>query len=522
MFSAQRICKSITQSTPSWSYGRILGMIAALNWTVLTIIYWFAIQPKVLRQSVFGIVLGNEHRILENQNPVSWQDQIVTCLASGAIPVLIGHGQFPFDEAIPSNMWNRATVHFQLKQISQLFLALNSISKLRIMEMRRIGQMIYNRYLGSREAQMRSVLLTLSQRDGKPQPPAPVTNFRLVSSNPGRKLYIYEESSETPLVAKHNDFHRFPIYLTEVSEKTDPYWFHDSTPWSTISFTELAYTNNHSGGDFYSDLLGLEYPKEEFTVIMPVYNRLYRARKTIEGFRDVPHIHSVLVVFNNPNLNPADTEWPTINVPLKILRFKRNSLNNRFLPNNQIETEAVLAIDDDSCLTADEITFGFKTWRTNRASIVGQVSRSFTTEDKNLSYPVQCTPSYSMVLTNAAFLHKYYLHAYTWEMPGPIRQMVDEYMNGEDIAMNFLVSHISRKPPIRINNRCEIQCFGVINSLSFRLSHGEQRSKILNKLVEQFGYNPLLFSAYQARSFQYPDLHLQVFLDRIFGGDNVG
>ena len=29
--------------------------------------------------------------------------------------------------------------------------------------------------------------------------------------------------------------------------------------------------------------------------------------------------------------------------------------------------------------------------------------------------------------------------------------MVDQYMNCEDIAMNFLVSHITRKPPVKVS-----------------------------------------------------------------------
>ena len=28
--------------------------------------------------------------------------------------------------------------------------------------------------------------------------------------------------------------------------------------------------------------------------------------------------------------------------------------------------------------------------------------------------------------------------------------MVDQYMNCEDIAMNFLVSHVTRKPPLKV------------------------------------------------------------------------
>jgi len=47
-----------------------------------------------------------------------------------------------------------------------------------------------------------------------------------------------------------------------------------------------------------------------------------------------------------------------------------------------------------------------------------------------------------MVLTGAAFVHKYYLYLYTYHLPQAIRDKVDEYMNCEDIAMNFLVSQL--------------------------------------------------------------------------------
>lgn len=33
-----------------------------------------------------------------------------------------------------------------------------------------------------------------------------------------------------------------------------------------------------------------------------------------------------------------------------------------------------------------------------------------------------------------------------------IRDKVDEYMNCEDLAMNFLVSHVTRKPPIKVSS----------------------------------------------------------------------
>lgn len=45
---------------------------------------------------------------------------------------------------------------------------------------------------------------------------------------------------------------------------------------------------------------------------------------------------------------------------------------------------------------------------------------------------------------------QYFAYLYFHWMPQVIRDKVDEYMNCEDIAMNFLVSHITRKPPIKV------------------------------------------------------------------------
>lgn len=50
------------------------------------------------------------------------------------------------------------------------------------------------------------------------------------------------------------------------------------------------------------------------------------------------------------------------------------------------------------------------------------------------------------------FAPQYYAYLYSYVMPQPIRDMVDEYINCEDIAMNFLVSHITRKPPIKVSD----------------------------------------------------------------------
>lgn len=57
----------------------------------------------------------------------------------------------------------------------------------------------------------------------------------------------------------------------------------------------------------------------------------------------------------------TDSVWPKIRVPLTVVRTAENKLSNRFFPYDEIETEAVLAIDDDIImLTSDELQFGYE------------------------------------------------------------------------------------------------------------------------------------------------------------------
>ena len=45
---------------------------------------------------------------------------------------------------------------------------------------------------------------------------------------------------------------------------------------------------------------------------------------------------------------------------------------------------------------------------------------------------------------------QYYFYLYSNWLSEDIRRFVDQRMNCEDIAMNFLVAHITRKPPIKV------------------------------------------------------------------------
>ncbi len=94
-------------------------------------------------------------------------------------------------------------------------------------------------------------------------------------------------------------------------------------------------------------------------------------KESLARLYGLPYLNKVIVVWNSELPPSPDMTWPEIGVPVEVLRTSKNSLNNRFLPYESIETEAVLSVDDDAHLRHDEIIFGFRVWRENRNRLVG-------------------------------------------------------------------------------------------------------------------------------------------------------
>lgn len=49
-------------------------------------------------------------------------------------------------------------------------------------------------------------------------------------------------------------------------------------------------------------------------------------------------------MWNTPTPPGPDFRWPDIGIPIEVVIPPRNSLNNRFLPLDNIETEAILSL----------------------------------------------------------------------------------------------------------------------------------------------------------------------------------
>ncbi|KAG8195978.1 hypothetical protein JTE90_028952 [Oedothorax gibbosus] len=376
------------------------------------------------------------------------QTALAEALKAGCIPVVLGNGYImPFAEVID---WKRASITvFEENFSSDLIHVLKSISDERISEMRHQACFIWEKYFSSMEKITNTVLEILNSR-------------------------IFP-----PIAKSYEDWNNPP------SKK-----FGASTP---LFLPTIA-------------------PKSQgFTAVILTYDRLESLFQVITKVVQAPSLAKVLVVWNNQvKLPPAASIWPKINKPLKVVQTKENKLSNRFYPYDEIETEAVLAIDDDIVmLTADELEFGYEVWREFPDRIVGFPSRVhvFDNSTKKWKYQSEWTNEISMVLTGAAFYHKYYSYLYTNSMPGDIKQWVDDHMNCEDIAMNFLVANVTGKAPIKVTPRKKFKCPECTNveMLSADVIHMAERSECVNRFAQSYGLMTLKTVEFRADPVLYKD-----------------
>ena len=91
-----------------------------------------------------------------------------------------------------------------------------------------------------------------------------------------------------------------------------------------------------------------------------------------------------------------------------------------------------------------------------------------------------------------------------------IKKWVDEHMNCEDIAMNFLIANATRKAPIKVAPRKKFkcstpQCTNQDMQLSADQSHLVTRSQCINLFTKKYGYMPLKKEEFRVDPVLYKD-----------------
>ncbi|NXW69017.1 EXTL3 protein, partial [Hirundo rustica] len=479
---------------------------------------------ELLKLSTFALIItpGDTRLVIS----AGCTMRLFEALEVGAIPVVLGEQvQLPYNDVI---RWNEAALIIPKPRITEVHFLLRSISDNDLLAMRRQGRFLWETYFSTSDNVFSTVLAVIRTRIQIPAAPIreepaveiPHRSGKAAGTDPNMAdngdLDLGPVETEPPY-ASPKYLRNFTLTAMDIyrnwNSAPGPFHLFPYTPFDPVLPSEAKFLGSGTGfrpigggaggsGKEFQAALGGNVPREQFTVVMLTYEREEVLMNSLERLNGLPYLNKVVVVWNSPKLPSEDLLWPDIGVPIMVVRTEKNSLNNRFLPWDEIETEAILSIDDDAHLRHDEIMFGFRVWREARDRIVGFPGRYHAWDIPHQSwlYNSNYSCELSMVLTGAAFFHKYYAYLYSYVMPQAIRDMVDEYINCEDIAMNFLVSHLTRKPPIKVTSRWTFRCPGCPQALSHDDSHFHERHKCINFFVKVYGYMPLLYTQFRVDS----------------------
>lgn len=326
-------------------------------------------RRTILRESTFALILVPD-RVMVSSTLL--QARIYESLRAGVIPVILGGDQIelPFSDMIE---WRRAAMFLPKARVTELHFLLRSVPDSDLLFMRRQGRLIWERYLGSVQATIDTIVANLRDRLGIPPKPVPSVkavsvfnaSFVPLKSDPPVMDFEAEESLgpiEPPYPSPQ--FRRnYTVFLTQSREAWndwgDPFYLYPHLPFDPVLPSDAKFIGSNIGfrpigkgvggtGKEFSEALGGNHPREQFTIVILTYEREQVLMDSLSRLYGLPYLHKVIVVWNSPKPPLEDLRWPEIGVQVEVIRAARNSLNNRFLPYDSIETEAVLSVDDDA------------------------------------------------------------------------------------------------------------------------------------------------------------------------------
>ncbi|XP_012991126.1 exostosin-1c isoform X1 [Esox lucius] len=391
-------------------------------------------------------------------------------LQAACIPVLLSNGwELPFSDVI---QWNQAVIEGDERLLLQVPSTVRAVGNERVMALRQRTQMLWEAYFSSVDKIVLTTLEIIKDR---------------VFSHISRNKYMWNALPGGLLV--------LPEYSTHLAHFP-----------------------------FYYLSLGVS-PGQEFTAIIhavsPLVSQSQPIMKLLQVVSKSKYCSQIIILWNSEKPPPYRSKWPPMPVPLTVTDGRRKT-SSRFLPNVAIETEAVLSLDEDTVLLTSEVNFAFLVWRSFPERIVGYPPRSHFWDPVKQAwgYTSKWTNEYSIVLTGAAFYHRYYHYLFSHYLPPSLRALVDRTSNCEDILMNFLVSSVTHLPPIKVAQRKQYKelpspqvrphpsMVNLTNELpspqGTKISapwanpeHFSQRQECVNSFASWFGYMPLVHSQFR-------------------------
>ncbi|XP_021118754.1 exostosin-like 1 isoform X2 [Heterocephalus glaber] len=272
---------------------------------------------------------------------------------------------------------------------------------------------------------------------------------------------------------------------------------HPSLLWNSPPGALLALsTFSRSPQDFpFYHLQQSSHPEGRFSALIWVGTPSQPPLKLIQAVAGSQHCAQIMVLWSRER--PLPFRWPETAVPLTIMDGPRK-VSDRFFPYSAISTDAILSLDAHSSLSTSEVDFAFVVWQSFPERMVGFLTwNHFWDESQDgWGYTAEMANEFSMVLTAAAFYHRYYHTLFTHSLPEALRTLADEGPACADVLMNFLVAAVTKLPPIKVP-------YGKLHQEAAPLAPGVPGSRphpqppdqdCINQMAAEFGHMPLVSS----------------------------
>ena len=378
-------------------------------------------------------------------------------LQATCIPVLLSnHYELPFSEVIE---WNKVVIWGDERLLNSTPEMVRSISQSKILSLRQQNQLVWESYFSSVDKIINTVIEVVKNRvDRHLMRPSFHWN-----SVPGAH-FVLPEWSDQPS--------QFPFYYGPLGESPQN------------KFTAVIYAT------------------KPITASAPLF-------KLIQVVAKSKFCHKVLVLWRCEVPPPPANRWPDkLGLPVRVKVEGVKSLNVRFFPYEEIETDAVFNLDDDVMLTTDEVDFAFGVWKEFPDRLVGYPGRSHFWDEAGSKwrYASHWTNEYSMVLTSGALYHRYYNYLYMNSLSPMLLSRVEELNNCEDILFNFLLAHVTRRSPIKVTGRKQHkESSRNLQGVVEEEAAVEVRQGCLEEFADWFGYMPLLHSSVRMDTMLFKD-----------------
>uniref|UniRef100_A0A3B3ZIL0 Exostosin glycosyltransferase 1 n=1 Tax=Periophthalmus magnuspinnatus TaxID=409849 RepID=A0A3B3ZIL0_9GOBI len=375
--------------------------------------------------------------------------RFLEALQAACIPVILSNGwELPFSEVID---WRKAAVIGDERLLLQVPSITRSVVRDRILALRQQTQFLWDAYFSS----VAKIVLTT--------------------------LEIIQDRVDSHISRNHLLWNLLPGGLYALPQySTDPSQF-----------------------PFYYHKLG-KSPMQQFTAVIhtvtPLQAQISPVLKLIIAVAKSKFCAQIVVLWNCDKPLPQRNKWPSTSVPLSVVQGHNQMITSRFFPYDAIVTDAVLSLDEDTVLSTNEVDFAFIVWQSFPERIVGYPARShyWDSSRSRWGYTSKWTNDYSMVLTGAAFYHRYYHYLFTRYVPANLLKTVDRMANCEDILMNFLVSAVTKQPPIKVTQKKQyketMMAQGSKTSRWADPDHFAQRQTCMNAFSRWLGFMPLVHS----------------------------